>query len=70
MAIIKSISITWAENVTCTEDRISGYITLVLEPEGDIQRARRKWKDNIKMDSKYGVYEGLDWFRACQDTTQ
>jgi hypothetical protein len=30
----------------------------------------RKWKDNIKMDLKEIVYEGMDWLHLAQDAVQ
>jgi hypothetical protein len=50
--MIYSISIRWAENATCTGEIKSGYIKIVWKPVGKIRRPRRKYEDDIKMDTK------------------
>jgi hypothetical protein len=42
---------------------------LVKKPEG-IGRHRHRWQDNIKMDVKEIVYEGVDWINVAQDRDQ
>ena len=41
----------------------------VGKPEGKrpLGRPRCRWKDNIKMDLKEVVWEGMDWIKLAQD---
>jgi hypothetical protein len=42
---------------------------LVEKPEGrrPLGRPRRRWEDNIKMNLRKVVWEGLDWIELAQD---
>jgi hypothetical protein len=42
------------------------------KPEGKILlgMSRRRWEDNIKMDLRKIVWEGVDWMRLVQDMVQ
>jgi hypothetical protein len=48
----KSRRIRWVGHVTCTGEMRNPYKMLFGKPEGKrtIERPRRKWEDNIKMD--------------------
>jgi len=45
------------------------YRVLVGKPEGvgPLGRPRHRWKDNIKMDLREVVCEGIDWIDLAQD---
>jgi hypothetical protein len=48
------------------------YRILVGKPEGKgpLQRPRRRWVDNIKMDLKEIECGGMDWIDLAQDRVQ
>jgi hypothetical protein len=49
--------------------RRKAYRILVGKPEGKrpLERNRRRWEDDIKMDLQVLGYEGLDWMERAQD---
>ena len=50
-------------------ERRGAYRALVGKPEGrkPFERLRRIRKDNIKMDLREVVWEGIDWIDQAQD---
>jgi hypothetical protein len=48
------------------------YRVLVGRPEGKrpLQRPRRKWEDNIKMDLREIGIDGVNWIQLSQDRVQ
>jgi hypothetical protein len=53
----------WAGHVACMGERRGAYRALVGKPEGRrlLERPRRRWEDNIKMDLReVGWGHGLD----------
>jgi hypothetical protein len=50
------------------EERRGVYRVLVGKPKGKrpLERPRRRWEDNIKMDLKVGC-GGRDWIKLAQD---
>ena len=44
-------------------------MVLVEIPEGKspLERPRRRWEDNIKMDTKEIGWDGVDWIHLAQD---
>jgi hypothetical protein len=50
--MIKSRRMRWAGHVKCMADKRHVYGVLVVKQEGKrpVERPRRKWVDNIKMD--------------------
>jgi len=58
-----------AGHVACTGEGRSVYRVLVRRPEGrrPLERPRRGWEDNIKMDLKK-VGWGMDWIQLAQDS--
>jgi hypothetical protein len=44
-------------------ERRDAYKALV----GKLERPRRRWEDNIKMDLREVVWEGADWISLAQD---
>ena len=50
-------------------ERNGVYRVLVGKPEGKrpLERPRRRWEDNIKMDLQEVGYGGMDWIELAQD---
>jgi hypothetical protein len=50
----------------------NAYKILVGKPEGKrpLGRHRSRWKDNIKIDIREIVWEGVDWMNLDQDRDQ
>jgi hypothetical protein len=48
------------------------YKILVSKPEGrrPLGRPRRRWEDNIKIDLRETVLDGVDWIHMAQDRNQ
>jgi hypothetical protein len=53
-------------------DRKNAYMILVRKPEGKmpIERGRRRWKYNIKMDHREIEWDSIDWIHLAQDSDQ
>jgi hypothetical protein len=62
--IIKSRRMRWAGHVARMGEKRNAYRTLVGKPEGKrpLERPRRRWVDNIKMDLRE-IWIGLIWLR-------
>jgi hypothetical protein len=54
VGVVKSRKLRWAEHVTRMGEAMGVYRVLMGKPEGrrPLQRPRRRWEDNIKMDLK------------------
>jgi hypothetical protein len=50
-------------------ERRGAYRALVGKPEGrrPLERPRRRWEDNIKMDLREDEWGGMDWINLAQD---
>jgi hypothetical protein len=50
-------------------ERISAYRVLVENPDGRtlLERDRRRWENNIKMDLREMEWWGMDWIDLAQD---
>jgi hypothetical protein len=50
----------------------NAYKILVEKCEGKrpLGRPRRRWEDNIRMDLREIVWEGMDWLYLAQDRDQ
>jgi hypothetical protein len=46
------------------------YRVFMGKPEGKrpLEKSRRRWEDNIKMDLKEEGYVGIDWIELAQDS--
>jgi hypothetical protein len=42
----------------------------MLEGKTPLRRLRSRWEDNIRMDLREIVWEGLDWIQLGQDRVQ
>jgi hypothetical protein len=67
--IIKSRRMRWAGHVARMEEKGNVYRLLVGKPEGKrpLERPRRKWIDNIKMDLLEMGLNVVDWIGLSQD---
>jgi hypothetical protein len=62
----------WAGHVARIVEGRNYYRVLVGRPEGKspLERHRRRWKDNIKMDVKEIEIDGANWIRLARDRVQ
>jgi hypothetical protein len=70
--VIKSRRMWWAGHVARMGERRGAYRVLVGRPEGKrpVERPRRRWEDNIKMDLGEIGIDGANWIRLAQDRVQ
>jgi len=59
----------WAGHVALMGERRDVYRVLVGKPEGNrpLERPRRRWEDNIKMDLQEMKCGGMHWIELAQD---
>jgi hypothetical protein len=67
--MIKSRRMRWAGHVARMGEGRGVYRVLVGRPEGKrpLERSRRRWEDNIKMDLREIEIDGANWIRMVQD---
>jgi hypothetical protein len=67
--VIKSRRMRWAGHVARMGDRRCVYRVLVgkRERKRPLERPRRRWEDNIKMDLQEVGCGGMDWIEVAQD---
>jgi hypothetical protein len=60
--VIESRKLKWAGHVARTGKRRGACKVLVEKPEGRrlLERQRRRWEDNIKMDLRENGWESMD----------
>jgi hypothetical protein len=70
--MIGSSRMRWAGHVGRIGDKRNAYRILVGKSEGkrQIERPRRKWVDNIKMDLREIGWDGAHWIDMAQDRDQ
>jgi hypothetical protein len=70
--MIKSRRMRWAGHVARTGEKRNAYRILVGNSEGKrpLERPRRRWVDNIKMNLKETEWDGMDWIHLAQDRDQ
>jgi hypothetical protein len=70
--VIKSRRMRWARHVTRMGEGKGAYRVLVGRPEGKrpLERPRRRWEDNIRMDLREIGIDGENWIRLAQDSVQ
>jgi hypothetical protein len=66
--VIKSRRLRWAGYLALMGERRSAYRVLMGKPEErrSLERPRRRWEDNIKMDLRevgWGAWTGSIWLR-------
>jgi hypothetical protein len=54
------------------EEKRTAYRILMGKPEGKrpLERPKRRWVDNIKMDFREIGWDGMDWIDLAQDRDQ
>jgi len=59
---------TWAGHVARIWERRAIYRVLVGKPEGKrpLERPRRRWEDNVKMDLREVGCGGMDWIELAE----
>jgi hypothetical protein len=67
--VIKSRRMRWAGHVARRGEWRGVYRVLIGRPEGKrpLERPRRGWEDNIKMDLREIGIDGVNWIRLAQD---
>jgi hypothetical protein len=67
--VIKSRRMRWVAYVTRMGERRGLYRVLVGKTMGNspLERPRRRWEDNIKMDLQEVGCGGMDWIEHTQD---
>ena len=67
--VMKSRRMRWEGHVARVRERRGVYRVLVRKPEGNrpLERPRRWWEDNIKMDHREVGYGGMDWIDVAED---
>ena len=71
MRVVKSRRMRWAGHVARMGEDRGVYRVLVGKPEGKrpLERPRRRWEDNIKMDLQEEAGGGRgDWMVLAQDS--
>jgi hypothetical protein len=68
--VIKSRKLRWSGHVARMGERRGAYRALVGKSEGrrQLERPRRIWEDNIKMDLRKVGWGGMDWINLAQNT--
>jgi hypothetical protein len=66
---IKSRRMKWTEHVARMGERRGAYRILVGRPgeRRPLERPRRRWEDNIKMDLQEEGWGSMDWIDMTQD---
>jgi hypothetical protein len=69
MRVIKFIRIKWAWHVARIGKERGVYRVLLGKPERKrpLERPRRRWEDNIKMDYQDTGCGDMDWIELAQD---
>jgi hypothetical protein len=70
--VIKSRRMRWAGHVARMGEGKGAYRVLVGRPEGKspLERPRRRWEGNIKMELREIRIDGANWIRLAQDRVQ
>jgi hypothetical protein len=66
---VKLRGMRWVGHVSCMGKKRDAYSVLEEQPEEKtpLGRPRHTWEDNIKMDFKETVWEGMDWIDVTHD---
>jgi transcription termination factor 2 len=69
--MIKSRRMRWAGHVARMGEKRNAYRIFMGKPEGKrpLGRPRRRWADNIKIDLREIVWDGVDWMDMAQMET-
>jgi hypothetical protein len=68
ICVIKSRRLRWAGHIVCMKEKRNAYRVLLRKPEGNrpLGRPWHRWEDNIKVDLKVIVWEGMEWINLTQ----
>jgi hypothetical protein len=69
ITIIKARRMRWAGHIARMGEKRNAYRLLVRKPEGrrPLERPRRKWLNNIRMDLVEVGWGDMDWIGLAQD---
>jgi hypothetical protein len=70
--VIAARRLRWVGHMACMGEGRGDYRVLVGKPESKrpLERPRRRWEDNMKLDLReIGIY-GANWIRLAQDRVQ
>jgi hypothetical protein len=69
ISIIKSRKMRWSGHLARIGEKKNAYRLLVGKPEGNrpLERPRRRWVDNIRMDLLEMGWGDVDWIGPAQD---
>jgi PAS domain-containing protein len=70
--MMKSRRMRWVEHVERMREKNNAYGLLAGKPEGKrpLERPRRRWVDNVKMDLREIGLGCMDWIDLAQDRDQ
>jgi hypothetical protein len=70
--MIKSRIMRWAGHIARMRMEMNAYRILVGKPEGKspLERTRRRWLDNIKIDLRLIGLDNTDWIDLAEDRDQ
>jgi hypothetical protein len=70
--VIKSMRMWWTGNVARFGEGRGVYVIFVERPEGKspLERPRRRWEDDIKIDLMEIGMDGVNWIQLAQDSVQ
>jgi hypothetical protein len=70
--MIKSRRMRWAGNIARSGEKRNAYMVYVGKPERKrpLERTRRRWEVNIKMDHREVGWGGMDRIHLAQDKDQ
>jgi hypothetical protein len=70
--MMKSRRMRWAGHKARMGEKRNAYRILVGKPEGKraLERPRRRWLDNIKVDLREIGWAGVDWIDLAHDRDQ
>jgi hypothetical protein len=70
--MIKPRKMKWTGHVAHMEDGRGVYRVLVGRPEGKrpLEKPKRRWEDNTKLDLREIGIDGANWIQLAQDRVQ
>jgi hypothetical protein len=70
--VIKARRMRWARHVACMREERGVHSILIGMPEGKrpLERPRRRWDYNIKMDLRAVEIDEANWIRLAQDRVE
>jgi hypothetical protein len=70
--MIKSMRMRWDGHVARMRYTRNACKILIRRTEGErsVGRYKHRWEDNIRMDPRERVWEGMDWIQLVQDRDQ